>query len=256
MTDIKGCDHCRAQWLASLPEDKRMKGAEAMQLIKEANRLLDSLTESIPQGIRVRTATYAAASRGNDIIIYKDNEEVVFPTLRQQTDGGNQPRLALADFIAEAPDGAQCAPDRLTFFTCTAGTDIQDRIESRRASGDEFSAMLHQSIADRLAEAATEMLHQRISRGRGIRPAIGYQSMPDQSLIFEADKLLDYKSLGISYTENGALYPQATTTGFFIIRDEARYFSVGEITREQFDDYARRRGLPTDSMRRFIAPKA
>ena len=256
MTDIKGCDHCRAQWLASLPEDKRMKGAEAMQLIKEANRLLDSLTESIPQGIRVRTATYAAASRGNDIIIYKDNEEVVFPTLRQQTDAGNQPRLALADFIAEAPDGAACPPDRLTFFTCTAGTDIQDRIESRRASGDEFSAMLHQSIADRLAEAATEMLHQRISRGRGIRPAIGYQSMPDQSLIFEADKLLDYKSLGISYTENGALYPQATTTGFFIIRDEARYFSVGEITREQFDDYARRRGLPTDSMRRFIAPKS
>ena len=254
MTDIKGCDHCRAQWLASLPEEKRKKGAEAMQLIKEANRLLDTLSDKFPQGITVRTATYAAGSRGNDIAIQTGDEEVIFPTLRQQTDADGQPRLALADFVAEATDSTPY-PDRLTFFACTVGPEIQERIESRRASGDEFSAMLHQSIADRLAEAATEMLHQRISGGRGIRPAIGYQSMPDQSLIFEADKLLDYDSLGITYTENGALYPQATTTGFFIIRDDASYFIVGDISAEQFDDYTRRRGIPAERMSHFIAPR-
>lgn len=254
MTDIKGCDHCRAQWLASLPEEKRKKGAEAMQLIKEANRLLDLLTKKMPTGITVRTVTLPAASKGNDIIVRNVNTDITFPTLRQQADAEGKTRLALADFVVEATP--QCEfPDRLTFFTCTVGKELQERIESRRKSGDEFSAMLHQSIADRLAEAATEMLHHEIADSRGIRPAIGYQSMPDQSLIFEADKILDYKSVGITYTENGALYPQATTTGFFIIRDDVQYFSVGDITCEQFDDYTQRRGLSAERMKHFIAPR-
>ena len=162
--------------------------------------------------------------------------------------------MALADFVAQS--SAEAAyPDRLTFFACTVGQEMQHRIETRRASGDEFAAMLHQSIADRLAEAATEMLHQRISGGRGIRPAIGYQSMPDQSLVFEADKILDYNSIGITYTENGALYPPATTTGLFIISDNAPYFIVGDISPEQFADYTLRRGLTEERMRHFITPK-
>lgn len=254
ISEIDGCDHCRAQWLAALPQEKREKGAEAMQLIKEANRLLDNLAKHFPQGITVRTVTMPAASRDNDIVVNSPDGEVVFPTLRQQNDAGGQPRLALADFVAQS--SAEAAyPDRLTFFACTVGQEMQHRIETRRASGDEFAAMLHQSIADRLAEAATEMLHQRISGGRGIRPAIGYQSMPDQSLVFEADKILDYNSIGITYTENGALYPPATTTGLFIISDNAHYFIVGDISPEQFADYTLRRGLTEERMRHFITPK-
>ena len=184
-----------------------------MQLIKEANRLLDNLAKHFPQGITVRTVTMPAASRDNDIVVNSPDGEVVFPTLRQQNDAGGQPRLALADFVAQS--SAEAAyPDRLTFFACTVGQEMQHRIETRRASGDEFAAMLHQSIADRLAEAATEMLHQRISGGRGIRPAIGYQSMPDQSLVFEADKILDYNSIGITYTETEPSIRQPPPPGY------------------------------------------
>ena len=110
-------------------------------------------------------------------------------------------------------------------------------------------------MADRLAEAATELTHKRVSAGLGIRPAIGYQSLPDQSLVFEADKILGYGDVGITLTDTGAMYPQASTTGIMIFNPDARYFSVGRIGKDQLADYAARRGMTPETARRFIGSR-
>lgn len=283
---IDGCDHCRAQWLASRPQEQRAKAAEAMQLYKEANRLLDKLQAELTglpagEGLTARTVTVAAAAEGDDIILQgSDGKEITIPTLRQQTEGddASAPRLALADFVAPRRDDAQW-PDRLTFFAVTAGNVMQRSVTEAHDRGDDYASLLRQSIADRLAEATTEWLHRRLSAlvgtdgtesaegascagmtdgeapVAGIRPAIGYQSLPDQSLVFEADKLLDYSQAGISLTEHGALYPQASTTGFFIFHPAARYFTVGPIGPDQAADYARRRRLPPAALAPYLASR-
>ena len=109
---------------------------------------------------------------------------------------------------------------------------MQDIIEKHRTNGDEYMALLYQSLADRLAEASTEILYRKVRKSlwgfeaKGIRPAIGFPSLPDQRLVFLADNVLNYAELGISLTENGALYPTASTTGYIISHPKARYFIV------------------------------
>ncbi len=258
VADVQGCGHCMAQWLAGMPEHKRAKAAEAMQLYKEAGRALDRLEACLEEAggsIRARVVFVAAGSCGNDIVLSGGAERVVMPTLRQQEDCGAEPRLAMSDFIgaAEAHDGF--LPDTAAVFAVTAGGCIQSEIEDARNSGDEYRSLLYQSLADRLAEAATELTHQRVSAGLGIRPAIGYQSLPDQSLVFEADKILGYGDVGITLTDTGAMYPQASTTGIMIFNPDARYFSVGRIGKDQLADYAARRGMTPENARRFIGSR-
>lgn len=267
---IEGCDHCRAQWLAAKPQEQRAKAAEAMQLYKEANRLLDKLQTDLTglpagEGLTALTVTVKAASTGDDILLQApeaqttDGEEdapknVTIPTLRQQisTDDPSAPRLALADFVVPRSD-AEKWPDRLTFFAVTAGNALQRSVTEAHDRSDDYASLLRQSIADRLAEATTEWLHRQLAPdGTGIRPAIGYQSLPDQSLVFEADKLLHYQRAGISLTEHGALYPQASTTGFFIFHPEARYFTVGAVGPDQAADYARRRGMTPEAIAPYL----
>lgn len=260
---IDGCDHCRAQWLASRPQQERGKAAEAMQLYKEANRLLDRLAHELAdapagEGLTARIVTLEAAAVGDDIRLRtSDGTLVTIPTLRQQAEPpaevpADAPRLALADFVAPRSGASGEWPDRLTFFAVTAGNILQRSIVEAHDAGDDYASLLRQSIADRLAEATTEWLHAEMG-GKGIRPAIGYQSMPDQSLVHEAAKFIDYPSAGISTTEHGALYPQASTTGFFIIRPEARYFVVGRIGPDQLADYAGRRGLSVEELAPYLS---
>ena len=87
---------------------------------------------------------------------------------------------------------------------------------------------------------------------QGIRPAVGYPSLPDQSIIFLLDDLLDMKQIGITLTENGAMHPHASTAGIIIAHPKARYFSVGKIGNDQLNDYARRRGMPVEQIRQFL----
>lgn len=247
---IDGCDHCKAQWLASIEESKRPKASQAMQLHKEAVRMLSGMKEKLSATpLQARVAIGKAASRGNDIHVIIGSEEVRIPTLRSQTASGNAPLPAMADFVAESDTSY---PDKVGFFTATVGAEVAKMIESYRDAGDEYSALLCQSLADRLAEATTELMHRRLTAGAGIRPAIGYQSLPDQSLVFEADKALHYSDFGISLTESGAMWPQASTTGLLLFSPEARYFTVGPISVEQAYDYARRRGKTQGDIRPFI----
>ena len=117
-------------------------------------------------------------------------------------------------------------------FAVTAGMDIQQIIEKYKSQNDDYNAILYQSIADRLVEAATEKMNSLVREelwgyeAKGIRPAIGYPSLPDQRLVFLADKVLHYGELGIILTENGAMCPQASTTGYIFPHSHARYFAV------------------------------
>ncbi|MDE5745834.1 MAG: dihydropteroate synthase, partial [Paramuribaculum sp.] len=266
IAEISGCDHCKAQWLAAIDESKRMKASEAMQLFKDAHHILDRLSKANAT-LRGRVVLAPAMSVVDDIVI-EGKERIVIPTLRQQNACQGNESVALADFIAPADnDGEPC--DHVALFAVTTAGDVERLVAN---AADDYDKLLAQSVADRLVEAATEWLHKEVrtrywgysdrnavdernlleARYRGIRPAIGYPSLPDQSLIFEVDKLLHYKDLGITVTENGAMSPAASTTGLMIGYSGARYFIVGKTDGRQNEDYARRRGLSADSIDKYI----
>lgn len=229
IANINGCDHCRAQWLAAVPHEHRGKAAEAMQLYKEANRALDYLEKELPDGLTARVVLMPAGSDNEDIIYRHNDTEYVLPTPRQLH--GEAPLLSLADYIKPIEKNDQLC-DWIGAFAVTAGLKLQEIINKKREAGDEFKALLYQALADRLAEAATECTYHTVKESlwgfsaKGIRPAIGYSSLPDQRLVFVADKVLKYSEIGISLSENGALYPVASTTGYIISHPHARYFII------------------------------
>lgn len=266
IADIRGCDHCRAQWLASTDSSAMRKATEAMQLFKDANRMLDSMCGRNTPPLKARVAILPARSTDSDEIIIRNGDcDMVLPVMRQLHAPDNGTTLSLADFIGRGSDfiGA---------FAVTAGTELQEMAAKYRENNDEYRALLCQSLTDRLAEAATEIMHHKVRKSiwgyapledseprrllrqdyQGIRPAVGYPSLPDQSLVFDLDRILDYKSMGITTTENGALSPPATTTGLMIAHSEAKYFVIGEISEEQREDYAGRRNMSADELKRFI----
>ncbi|MCM1441867.1 MAG: cobalamin-dependent protein, partial [Roseburia sp.] len=232
---IDGCDHCRAQWLAALPQEKRMAAAKAMQLIKEANRALDRLSRA-GAAVSCRVVIVPARSVDESIVFtLPDGCELPIATPRQLNPGETGECLSLSDFLNDD------STDHAALFAVTARGKITDAITAARESNDEYNAILLQTVADRLAEAATEWLHQHVRRAlwgyetesiavfedyRGIRPAIGYPSLPDQKLVFAADRALDYASMGIQLTENGALDPPASTTGLMIGYAKSHYFII------------------------------
>ncbi len=213
--------------------------AEFERLQQQARDLIKTLTA---EGVKISARAVVAHARrqGEDIVLSLNGKESVIATLRRE----ESPKLSMADFVAEKDD-------TLTLFAVTIGRQVARMIEEA-SSEDDFKALLLQSLADRLVEAATEHLHDIVYRDllgleiprRSIRPAFGYPSLPDQSLVLEADKLLDYGALAIEVTENGALFPNATTTGLIFGNPNARYFEIGKISEAALADYARRRHLP------------
>ncbi|WP_290044659.1 methionine synthase [uncultured Muribaculum sp.] len=271
--DIKGCDHCRAQWLASVPSEKVNKAAEAMQLLKEAGRVLDRLQRDIVGGIKAKVAFVEAASDGGDDILFNhDGETLRIATLRQQRPSERDGHcIALSDYIAPVESDGKLR-DNMGMFAVTVGRDIERIIESYKNEGDDYSAILYQTVADRLVEAATEVMHRKVrvelwgyapdeslserhvlqQYYKGIRPAIGYPSLPDQSLIFLTDRVLRYYDMGITLTESGAMSPAASTTGLIISHPDSRYFVVGDVDNEQRRLYAERRAMSLDELKRFL----
>ena len=260
IADIHGCDSCRAMWLAAFPQEERAKAAEAMQLFKEANRVLNRLDEVITVQCIYRLCS--ANTEGDNLLI----EDTVFPLLRQQTphpDGS--PFLCLSDFIR--PLSSRVA-DTIGLFASSVSAENENYYKD-----DPYKHLLVQTLTDRLAEAATEKMHEHVRKAvwgyapdeslsipdllaekyQGIRPAVGYPSLPDQSVNFILDELLDMKQIGITLTENGAMYPHASVCGLMFSHPRSHYFAVGKIGEDQLEDYARRRGKPIDEMRKFLA---
>ena len=255
---IHGCDACRALWLANFPEKERAKAAEAMQLFKEANRMLSVLDERFQTHALFRLA--AANSTDNDLWI----EGLRFPCLRQQSAPEGEPYLCLSDFIRPLSSGIT---DHIGLFATTVDAEMEILYLE-----DNYRHLLVQTLADRLAEATAEKLHETVRKEiwgyapheqltirqlhneefQGIRPAVGYPSLPDQSVNFLLDDLLGMKTIGIRLTENGMMQPHASVSGLMFAHPASRYFSVGKINEEQLTDYAMRRGLPVEEMKRFL----
>lgn len=257
---IHGCDACRAMWLAGFPEEERAKAAEAMQLLKEANRMLDLLDRDFRVHSVYRLCK--ANADGDNLLL----DDIPLPLLRQQTpqpDGA--PFLCLSDFVRPL---SSSVADTVGIFAASCDGEVE-----LLHADDPYKHLLVQTLADRLAEAATEKMHEYVRKVtwgyakeenlsipellkedfQGIRPAVGYPSLPDQSVNFLLDKLLHMGQIGISLTENGAMYPHATVCGLMLAHPAARYFAVGKIGKDQLKDYAKRRGMAVEEVSRFLA---
>ena len=259
IANIHGCDACRAMWLVRFPEEERNKAAEAMQLFKEANRMLRLLDEKGYQTHAIFRLT-EANSEENDL--WLDGKR--FPLLRQQNTLPGEPYLCLSDFVRPLSGGIK---DQVGIFVTTIDKETENLYPD-----DAYRRMLVQTLADRLAEATAEKLHEQVRKQiwgyapneqlsihqlhneefQGIRPAVGYPSLPDLSVNFLLDEWLDMKQIGIHLTENGMMQPHASVSGLMLAHPVSRYFSIGKISGEQLNDYAKRRGLPIDEMRKFL----
>lgn len=260
IADIHGCDACRAGWLASFPEGERAKAAEAMQLHKEANRMLNKLDANFKVFAIYRLME--ANADGDDLLL----EGKRFPLLRQQTRiKPEDPFLCLSDFVRPLESGIK---DTVGAFATTIDPNMESLFKE-----DDYKLMLVKTLAERLAEAAAEKVHEDIRKKvwgyapdenltkkellneeyQGIRPAVGYPSLPDISVSFLLDELLDMKQIGIRLTENGMMQPHASVCGLMFAHPAAHYFSVGKIGADQLEDYAKRRELPVEVIRKYLA---
>jgi len=251
-------------------------GAQAKELYDDAQKLLDRIiNERLLQANGVY-GFFPAASRGDDVILYTDEsrttEQMRFHFLRQQWERkGQNDYRSLADYIAPVDSGRQ---DYIGAFAVTAGIGAESLADQFRSKQDDYNAIMAQAVADRLAEAFAELLHHRVrcqwgygvteslstddmidERYRGIRPAAGYPACPDHTekrALF--DLLQAEKNADIHLTESFAMTPGASVSGLYFAHPESRYFTVDRVTRDQVQDYAKRKGQTLREVERWLAP--
>ncbi|HEX6131681.1 MAG TPA: methionine synthase [Actinomycetota bacterium] len=242
-------------------------GAQARELLDDANALLDEIVEHGSLTARGVYGFWPARAEGDDIVL---DEGTVFPMLRQQVaKGDGDPNRSLADFVAPIDAGVA---DHVGAFACTAGLGADELVKRFEAEHDDYRAIMTKALADRLAEAFAEWLHERAraewgyeteplskadllaERFRGIRPAFGYPACPDHSLKRRLFELLGADAAGMDLTEHGAMTPAASVSGLYLHHPEARYFNVGRIGKDQVEDYARRVGESVTEAERWLRP--
>jgi 5-methyltetrahydrofolate--homocysteine methyltransferase len=250
-------------------------GPKARELFDDARNLLEQIVRGKWLEARAVIGFFPANSVQEDIEVYSDESRhplATFHTLRQQmVKPDKEPDYALADFIAPRESGRL---DYLGLFAVTAGLRIEPLVQKFEKDHDDYNALMTKALADRLAEGLAELTHQRAriawgygnsenlshddlvrERYRGIRPAPGYPALPDHT---EKRPLFDLlcaeKSAGITLTENFAMLPAASVSGFYLSHPESKYFAVGKIDRDQVEDYSRRKGLDLRTVERWLAP--
>lgn len=264
IANIHHCNACVKSWINSFPEEsERTCAAEASELFDDSLKLLSEFNGRYKS--HARFGIFEANSNCDDIIIYESHgKSHVLPCLRQQYDAEADTCLCLADYIRPK---AQNIKDRIGIFAATVDKDLE-----KQYANDSYKHMLCQTLADRIAEATTELMHLQVRRTywgyaknerltkqeifaekfQGIRPAIGYPSLPDQSIIFIIDDIIDLSDIDIKLTDNGAMSPHASTCGLMFAHPKAKYFNVGKISEEQADDYALRRKLPKEDIYKYL----
>ncbi len=249
-------------------------GEQARILFAEANALLDRIIEQKLITARGVYGFFPANSRGDDIELYSDTSRSSvledFHFLRQQREAADSFR-SLADFIAPKETGLN---DHLGAFAVTTGIGLTELCERFRAERDDYNAIMSEALADRLAEAFAEYLHQqaRIEWGygraenlshaelireayRGIRPAAGYPACPDHTEKGILWRLLDVeKNVGMRLTESFAMWPGSSVSGLYFAHPQSRYFTVGKIDRDQVLDYHQRKGMTVAEVERWLSP--
>ena len=257
--------------------DDPEKGTEARKLFADATAMLQRINTEKWLRADAVIGLFPANSQGEDLLLYRDNERrqplASFHFLRKQ---GRQPagkfNESLADFVA--PIGID-QPDYIGAFACSAGSGIDLRVKDFEQAHDDYNAIMLKAIADRLAEALAEWLHQQVRRHywgyasdesldneqliaeayQGIRPALGYPACPDHSekaLLWELLEVQEHT--GIWLTESMAMVPAAAVSGLYFSHPQSRYFTVGKVSRDQVEDYARRRQMDLATCERWLAP--
>jgi len=250
-------------------------GKTARELFDNAQTMLERIVRDGSLAAEGVYGFFPATSSDDDIRVFTDDERrdelVRFHTLRQQTERKDRPRLALADYIA--PEDAPCK-DWIGAFAVTTGIGADELAATYAADQDDYNAIMVKALADRLAEAFAEMLHQRVRREwgyelageyaiddlvheryRGIRPAPGYPACPDHTEKQTIWRLLDVQAAtGIRLTESCAMWPAASVSGLYFSHPESKYFSVGKIDRDQVASYAKRKGLTVAAVERWLGP--
>jgi len=256
--------------------DHPERGEEARKLLDDGRRLLDRVVDERLLSARGVYGFWPAAADGDDVVLFEDesrrDELARLHFLRQQwTREGRDCFYSLADFVAPRSSGR---PDYLAAFAVTAGLGAPEAEARFTAEQDDYGAIMLKVLADRLAEAFAERLHElaRIDWGfgrdeglsidemiaeryRGIRPAWGYPSVPDHTEKRIGFELLDARrATGIELTESCMMMPAASVCGLIFSHPESRYFAVQKVTRDQVEDYARRKGMRLRDVERWLAP--
>ena len=257
--------------------DDETVGEEARKLYNDARKLLDRIIDERLLQANAVIGFFPANTVGDDIELYTDDERTevrtVLHTLRQQSDKtSDQPNLALADYVAPKTSGRK---DYVGGFAVTAGIGLEALCEAFERDHDDYNSIMAKALADRLAEAFAEHLHQRVRRElwgyspteeldnealireeyRGIRPAAGYPASPDHTEKGMLFTLLEAEQrAGIRLTESYAMYPGAAVSGLYFAHPQSRYFNVGLLGRDQVADYAARKGMSMEEAEQWLGP--
>jgi len=256
--------------------DDAKVGEAARSLYDDARAMLDKIVAEGWFKANAVMGFWPAQAQGDDILVYGDDARgtpiATLHTLRQQLskrEGRNN--VALSDYVAPTDTGVK---DYIGAFAVTAGIGEDVIAERFKRANDDYSAILVKALADRLAEAFAERLHQRVRREfwgyapdeklngeqliaeqyRGIRPAPGYPAQPDHTEKGTLFRLLEAERIGVKLTESFAMWPGAAVCGLYFSHPDAEYFGVGKIERDQVEDYARRKGWNDSEAERWLAP--
>lgn len=251
-------------------------GEEAKRLFADANAMLDTLSANGTLNPRGVVGLFPANRVGDDIEIYTDERRTEVLTvshhLRQQTEKTDFPNYCLADVVAPKASGK---PDYLGAFAVTGGLEEDELAAQWEAQHDDYNKIMLKALADRLAEAFAEYLHERVRKVhwgyapnenlgndalirenyQGIRPAPGYPACPDHTEKATIWQLLDVdNTVGMTLTESYAMWPGASVSGWYFSHPDSKYFAVAQIQRDQVEDYAVRKQMPVEEIERWLAP--
>jgi len=249
-------------------------GESASKLYADAKQMFEKVIDEKLLTANAVVGIFPANSINEDIELYDDNGNTIqtLNNLRQQLDkNGNSPNFCLSDFIAPKDSNIQ---DYMGAFAVTAGINIEPLIEQFEADHDDYNSIMIKAIADRFAEAFTELMHYKVrveiwgysdeafdndkliaEKFQGIRPAPGYPSCPEHSEKQKLWELLDVeKNTGMTLTSSYAMLPTASVSGWYFANQDARYFGVAKINEEQVESYANRKGISIEQAEKLLSP--
>ncbi len=248
-------------------------GEHASNLFNDAQAMLKTIVAEKWLTANAVFGIWPAAREGDDVRVRTDGGERVLHFLRQQTDKPlDRANYCLSDFVAAASDGEM--QDYVGMFACTAGIGIEAHVARFEKDFDDYNAIMLKALADRLAEAFAERLHELVRRQywgyavdeqldndaliaesyRGIRPAPGYPACPEHSEKADLFEMLDVKKrIGLDLTESFAMYPTAAVSGYYFAHPDSTYFVVGRVSKAQVQDYAKRKGISLQLAERYLA---
>lgn len=252
--------------------DDEIVGAQARELFGDAKAMLKRIVDEKWLKAKAVFALWPANSVGDDVVVNTGATPTTLHFLRQQVDKPvERPDFCLADFIAPQDSGRQ---DWIGGFAVTAGLGIEEHVARFEADHDDYNAILLKALADRFAEALAERLHERVRKEfwgfatdevldndaliheayRGIRPAPGYPACPEHSEKATLFAMLDAPgNAGLQLTESFAMYPASAVSGYYFSHPDSQYFVVGRVSKEQVEDYARRKGVSLAQAERWLA---